>query len=162
METEPLWYELRNLVFSKEFTRAEALLAANPDLLTVKNSIGETVLHYLAVENDLEGVAWLYAHGFSLNTGTEFGNPMVFEVAVLGHKHLLLWLAQNGTDFSVVDRENRGIMEYLIEGLTEGRDWVHQTPITDGRAEEYWRRREDTARFLAENVPSLSLPDELK
>jgi len=162
METESLWYELRNLVSSKEFARAESMLAANPELYALRNSIGETVLHFLAVENDLEGVAWLYAHGFSLDTGTEFGEPMVFEVAVLGYKDLLLWLAQNGADFSAVDRENRGIMEYLIEGLTEGRDWVHQTPITDGRAEEYWQRREDMARFLAENVPGLSLPDELK
>jgi len=52
MTTSSLWYELRDAVFRKDFDRASELLGANPELTDVRNSIGETVLHYLAVEND--------------------------------------------------------------------------------------------------------------
>ena len=72
MTTDPLWYDLRNSVYSRQLARAEDLLATNPCLFDLRNSIGETVLHFLAVENDLEGVGWLHARGFSLNTENSF------------------------------------------------------------------------------------------
>jgi hypothetical protein len=113
MTIDPLWYELRNCVHQRQFAIAEKLLAAKPELFELRNGIGETVLHFLAVENDREGVEWLYYRGFSVNTQTRFGEPMVFEVAALGHKELLLWLADHGADFFVVDRKNRNIIEFL-------------------------------------------------
>lgn len=121
MTTDPLWYELRNSVFSKDFEHAERLLAATPALFDLTNSIGETVLHFLAVENDAEGVAWLHARGFSLNTKNRFGSPMVFEVASLGHRDLLLWLGRNGTNLSVVDNRQRNILDYLRKSNDEKR-----------------------------------------
>src|SRR5580704_10495551 len=117
MTTDAQWYELRNVVYSKEYVSAERLIAENPNLRDQTNSIGETVLHFLAIENDIEGVAWLYSRGASLMTKNRFGTPMVFEVAGLGHKDLLLWLAQHGADFSVMDNENRSMFEYLRRGL---------------------------------------------
>lgn len=158
MKTELQWYELRDSVYSRLFGHAEELLQANPQLLTLTNSIGETVLHYLAVENDMEGVAWLHAHGFGLNTRSQFGDPMVFNVAELGYKDLLLWLVQNGADFSVLDYENHGIFEHLLDGL----DQELRDPSTDERTKAYWRRREETAHFLTENIPGASLTGELK
>jgi hypothetical protein len=118
MTTDALWYELRNLVYFKEFVNAERLIAENPDLLDQTNGIGDTILHFLAVENDIEGVAWLYSCGASLNTKNRFGTPMVFEVAMLGHKDLLIWLAQHGADFSVTDDLlHFGLFEYLRGGI---------------------------------------------
>jgi ankyrin repeat protein len=127
------------------------MLKANPQLLTLTNSIGETVLHFLAIENDMEGVAWLHAHGFSLNTRNKFGDPMVFEVAGLGYKDLLLWLARNGVDLAVVDLKNRGILDYL-EGNPNKLD-----PASEAhkRMEERKERCKETARFLVENIPSI-------
>jgi len=119
---------------------AQDLLTANPNLVELRNSIGETVLHFLAVENDLEGVRWLHARGFSLNTLNRFGEPMIFEVATLGHKDLLLWLADQDADFSVVDRANRGILAYLCKNRDEARK----------------RRGEEMAQFLLDNLPRLA------
>jgi hypothetical protein len=121
MTTDPSWYELRNSVFSRDFGHAGELLAANPGLFDLTNSIGETVLHFLAVENDAGGVAWLHARGFSLNTNNRFGEPMVSEVAALGHKDLLLWLGRHGADLSVVDGKQRSILEYLRKNKDEKR-----------------------------------------
>lgn len=140
MTTNPLWYDLRNSVYRREFVDAQDLLTANPNLLDLRNSIGETVLHFLAVENDLEGVRWLHARGFTLNTRNRFGEPMIFEVAALGHKELLLWLAHQGVDFSVVDRANRRILTYLRKNRDEARK----------------RRGEEMAQFLLENLPGLA------
>jgi ankyrin repeat protein len=156
METEPQWYELRDSVYSRRLGRAEELLQSNPKLLTLMNSIGETVLHYLAVENDIEGVAWLHDRGFSLNTRSELGTPMVFEVADLGYKDLLLWLSQNGADFSALDEENRGIFENLLDGL----DQELQDPTTEERAIKYWRQHAETIRFLKENISYISMSEE--
>jgi hypothetical protein len=141
MTTDALWYELRNAVFSRDFGHAEELLAANPGLFDLTNSIGETVLHFLAVENDIEGVSWLHSQGFSLNTANRFHTPMLFEVASLGCKEMLLWLAQHGANFSIVDLKGRHILQYL---LRRRHDAVRQ------------QRYEEIVRFLIENVPDVA------
>ena len=61
--SDPRWYKLRNLVFEEAFANADALVASDPSLLHARNGLGETVLHFLAVEDDLAGVAWLHAKG---------------------------------------------------------------------------------------------------
>ena len=51
-ETEPRWYSLRNAVRGRRYGEAEALLKADPELIRLRNGLGETALHYLAVENE--------------------------------------------------------------------------------------------------------------
>jgi len=91
------------------------MIKRDKSILNARNSIGETVLHYLAVENDQEGIAWLKAQGANLNTQNDFGSPPVFEVAQLGYKELLKWLIENGADLSITDEEDRDIWAYLKE-----------------------------------------------
>jgi hypothetical protein len=152
MTTDAQWYELRNLVYSKEYVSAEKLIAENPNLRDQTNSIGETVLHFLSVENDIEGVAWLYSCGASLNTKNRFGTPMVFEVAGLGHKDLLLWLAQHGADFSVIDdRSQYGLLEYLRRGIDKAKPhW----PTYD-RMQKRKEQASEMERFFAEKLPDV-------
>jgi len=127
MSTEPLWYELRNAVYSREYELAERLLSAAPYLLTLGNSLGETVLHFLAVENDLEGVSWLHARGAAIDTKSEFGTPAIFEVAQLGYKELLAWFIQHGADLHAVDANGNGLAAHLEEyEQPEMRDHVRQ------------------------------------
>jgi ankyrin repeat protein len=112
---EPLWYDLRDAVYTRKWSSAEQLLAANPGLVSSRDGLGETVLHFLAVENDLEGVAWLHAHGFDINSKNDFGTPVIFEVAQLGYKDLVLWFISKGGDVAAKDRDGRTIHEYLDE-----------------------------------------------
>lgn len=113
--TDPLWYEFRKAVYNKEYDLAESILQANPKIRDMRNGIGETVLHYLAVENGGTGVGWLHSQGFDLNVKNQFGTPVVFEVAQLGYKELLLWFAQQGVDFTALDLENQNIITFLNE-----------------------------------------------
>lgn len=134
MTADAIWYELRNAVYSKDFGVAETILRAHPHIRTARNGIGETVLHFLAVENDLEGVAWLHARGFDLNEQNKFGTPAIFEAAGLGYKELVMWLAENGANIEALDRDGEDILFFL---------------------EQYDRK--DMAAFLVEKFPHLAM-----
>jgi len=84
-----------------DLASASKLLAEEPDLIYVKNGIGETVLHYLAVENQLEMVRWLYNKGSDLNTTNDFGNTPLSEAASLGYLELCEFLLENGADHKI-------------------------------------------------------------
>lgn len=114
MSACPEWYELRDLVVRKKFEEASSLLARNPLLRSAVNGMGETVLHYQAVENDEQGVSWLWSQGFDINTRNDFGTPVVFEVAQLDYRELLNWFIANGADLSCRDKEGNNIKEYVL------------------------------------------------
>jgi ankyrin repeat protein len=109
------WYALRNAVYAKDFDAAAKLLTEEPDLLRATNGIGETVLHFLAVEDDLEGVAWLHSHGADITTKNEFGTPALFEVASLGYQDLFYWFVAHGADVNARDQYDANLMTYLNE-----------------------------------------------
>ena len=91
------------------------MLRDHPNLLHSVNSIGETVLHWLAVENDAEGVSWLHARGADINTKNVHGAPVVFEVASLDYRDLLSWFIERGSDVRATNNDGQGIVEYLLK-----------------------------------------------
>ena len=109
------WSEPRALVVGRQFEEAAALLARQPSLRSAVDGMGETVLHYLAVENDQQGVSWLASQDFDINTRNEFGTPVVFEVAQLDYRDLLQWFVSNGADLKYRDGEGKNIKEYVLE-----------------------------------------------
>jgi ankyrin repeat protein len=125
------WYELLDSVAAREFEAADALLRAHPRLASARNNVGETVLHFLAVENDIDGVAWLRAAGFDLNTRNDFGTPVVFEVAQLRYTELLLWFAEQGADLTVLDAEEQDLFTYLRELDQDGMVEFLSTRVPD-------------------------------
>ena len=114
MPASPEWYELRALVAAKQFGEAAMRIECNASLCSAVNGLGETVLHYLAVENDEEGVAWLWSKGFDINIRNEFGTPVVFEVAQLDYRDLLQWFISSGADVKCQDSDGRSIKEYVL------------------------------------------------
>ena len=106
---------MRSQANQGDFEIAEALLRANPQLLHERNGIGETALHFLAVEDCLPGIEWLHARGASLDTTNEFGTPLLFEVAQLGHRELLLWLVAHGADPQQTDESGQSLRGFLAE-----------------------------------------------
>ena len=112
---DAVWYLFRDVVYSGDLIEAERLLDQNPSLRISRNGIGETVLHFLAVENDLRSVSWLHAYGFSLDEQNEFGTPILFEVAQLEYRELFIWFLENGADPHKKDREGNDLIAYLHE-----------------------------------------------
>jgi len=109
------WNEFLGAIWLMNKSRASEMVAENPDVLHMRSGIGETPLHYLAVENHLDGVKWLYEKGSSINTKNEFGTPVVFEVALLGYKDLLLWLLDHDVDLWATDEDGNDVFSYLKE-----------------------------------------------
>ena len=107
------WYELRNALYEGDMSHAEKLLKIQPTLLHDRNGIGETVLHFLAVEDCLPAVAWLYQRGASLDTKNEFGTPALFEAAELGYTQLVEWFIANGASTSQTDQYGSDLVSYL-------------------------------------------------
>ena len=113
--TDKVWYALRNAVYSHDFDSAAKIIGQDPAILSATNSIGETVLHFIAVENDIEGVAWLHSKGADINTRNEFGDPVIFEVASLGYKELFAWFIKSGANLKALNNSNQNIDTYLLE-----------------------------------------------
>ena len=107
------WYELRDAMAARDFATAAMFIQSHPNLTATLNGIGETVLHFLAVENDAAGVAWLHNPGADINCQNDFGIPAWFEVAQLGYRNLLLWFVPAGIDLNATNREGQGILSFL-------------------------------------------------
>ena len=111
----PEWYQLRDALESADFFAASTLLDGDSSLLHERNGIGESVLHFLAIENNRPAVEWLHSRGADLNAANEFGTPLLFEVAQLAYRELLLWLIEHGADPKKKDAQGQRIDEYLAE-----------------------------------------------
>ncbi|HET6980825.1 MAG TPA: ankyrin repeat domain-containing protein [Myxococcaceae bacterium] len=77
---------------------AEALLAAHPELRHARWIHEETLPHFLAVEGYSEGVRWLAAHGFDVNTPNEFGDSALVDVASVGQGDMVRLLLETGAN----------------------------------------------------------------
>lgn len=111
----PEWHQFRDALERADFSGASGLLEQDSSLLDERNGIGESVLHFLAVENNRKAVEWLHARGSDLNATNEFGTPLLFEVAQLGYHDLLLWIIEHGADPKKKDAQGQSIDEYLAE-----------------------------------------------
>ena len=109
--TNPQWRKFCSLLDTHNFKEADVLLSEQPDLISLANDIGETVLHYLAVENNLEAVEWLHKNGADINTRNTFGIPVIFEVAQLEYKELFEWFVQKGADLNLKTPNGTGIID---------------------------------------------------
>ena len=56
----PEWYRLRDALAQADFDAAAAMLKNEPRLIHWQNGLGETVLHFLAVENNQPAIEWLH------------------------------------------------------------------------------------------------------
>ena len=77
------------------------LLSAAPDLITARTGLGETALHYLAVENQLEAVRTLVEYGAEVNTVNKCGGTPLSEAASLGYVDLVRYLLAVGAQIHV-------------------------------------------------------------
>jgi ankyrin repeat protein len=68
----------------RDLDRAARLLSEHPELLNARWIHGETVLHFLAIEGQIEAVAFLAQRGADVRAPNTSGDAPLVEVARLG------------------------------------------------------------------------------
>ncbi len=77
---------------------AEQLLREHPELIRATNRLGETALHFLAVEDYVEGVAFLARHGAPVDARNDSQRTPLMEAAMVGATHVVHQLLACGAD----------------------------------------------------------------
>ena len=95
------------------------LLKAEPDLIRARDGLGETPLHYLAVENDLASVRALVEHGAQVNTLNECGGTPLSEAASLGYVELVKYLLSVGAKLRIEGQKEPILHEAVRSGSAE-------------------------------------------
>ena len=75
---------------------ARKLVKDHPEVLELRNGIGETALHYLAVENYAEAVQLLIELGADVNVMNDFGATALEEAIVVEAKETVEVLRRAG------------------------------------------------------------------
>jgi len=104
------------------FTSVEAglsLLDREPDLRDVRDSLGETPLHYLAVENHIEAVKALVEKGADANTLNNFGGSPLSDAAGLGNVDLVKYLLSVGAKLQLPQQEEKVLHSAVRSGRAE-------------------------------------------
>ncbi len=93
------FYKFRDACYSDR-AAATKMLSEDRTLLGIRNNLGETALHFLAVENELDAVQWLVYRGADVNTRSDFGDTPLLEAAQLGYVEMCRLLLENGAEIS--------------------------------------------------------------
>lgn len=112
MATEGAYRLIRACMTSLE--AAEELLKAEPSLISERTGLGETPLHYLAVEDQLEAVRFLHERGASVEIVNEFGESALKEAILLGYLELARYLLQNGANIHTVDQRGESCLHAAV------------------------------------------------
>lgn len=99
------FYSFLEAVFSG-LPNAQQMLSENPELITEKNGIGETVFHYVVIENALPEAKWLFENGSNINNQNDFGRTPLSEAACLGYQKMCEFLLSSGADPAIRDTYN--------------------------------------------------------
>jgi len=99
--TRTRFYEIRD-AFLTNIESAAAAVAADRSLLEVRNGIGETLLHWMVVENIVPAVQVLIASGAAVDTTNNFGATPLMEAASLGYEEMCQLLLAHGADVRYV------------------------------------------------------------
>ena len=82
---------------------ASQMLQEKAEWLHATNSIGETALHYLAIENDMAGVKFLIEKGAKIDSRSHSQSTPLMDAAQVGNVDICLLLMEKGADVNAKD-----------------------------------------------------------
>jgi ankyrin repeat protein len=107
-EERKRFYRFRDACYADR-AAATKMLSEDRTLISIRNGIGETALHFLAVENDLSAVEWLFNRGADTNTKNDFGDTPLLEAAQLGYTEMCRFLLDKGADVYIRSNDETAI-----------------------------------------------------
>ena len=129
--------EERNRCFRKlAFSDIESAIKAvkeDPSLLNVRDGVGETVFHYVVIENRIDLAQKLLDAGSNVDATEYWHTSPLMNAAELGYLEMVKWLVRNGADIDLKDdfedtalskstrNDRRDVFDFLIS-LVRDRD----------------------------------------
>lgn len=110
-----------------DMSKAEQMLKADPQFLHYRSSIGETVFHYLVIENEIEKAAKLLSWGADINTQDNFGATPLLHAVMLSNLNLVKWLVQRG---AILEPKNINGETALVHATSNERAAIFQFLIS--------------------------------
>jgi len=89
-----------------------------------KTGIGETMLHWYAIEGSPDVLKKLIDLGFEVNVQNDFGNTPIMECSQIGRWDIARVLLDNGADLSITNDEGRDYLSFLREYGVTIPEWV--------------------------------------
>lgn len=84
-------------------------------VISNRSGLGETMLHWYAIEGDPDVLEKIIGLGFEVNTTNEFGQTPLFESAIIGRWDNVEVLLKHGADVSIRNKNDETIFDYLEE-----------------------------------------------
>jgi ankyrin repeat protein len=94
----------------------QTLIRSEPELIEERTGLGETALHYLAVENQLRAVVLLAEAGAQINTLNSCGGTPLSEAASLGYVELVEFLLLKGASLHMPGQSEPTLHEATRNG----------------------------------------------
>lgn len=140
--THPRHHEFLTACFH-ELSKAEEILLECRELISSRDGVGETALHYLAIEDNIDGVVFLIQHGAEVNVQNDFGGTPLSDVSGLGMEPMVVCLLSHGatTEYSdnlgetalhhAARKGSAAVIRRLLAAgaQIEARDMMSQTPL---------------------------------
>lgn len=108
-------YQLINACF-ESLDKAGELLSADPELIHERDGVGETALHYLVIENQLEAVRFLVKYRADINTQDDFKVTPLAHAAQCGYEKMVEYLLSQGADVNLADENEDTPIHHAISG----------------------------------------------
>jgi ankyrin repeat protein len=106
---DPRFHAFREAVASNLEAAAE-MLAKDSVVLRLRNELGETAMHFFAVENSPREVAWLIENGSDVDTQNKFKQTPLMECAGLGRLEMCRLLISHGANIRYISSSGESVL----------------------------------------------------
>jgi ankyrin repeat protein len=114
--SEQEFVDFLEVCFDKNIKKIKDSLTKNPKLLNARNSLGETILHVLVINNNIDIVKYLHKLGANLNTTDlcSCSSPLS-DAASVGNEKIVKFLLQNGASVRETYEMGNSILHEAIK-----------------------------------------------
>lgn len=113
-QRDPTFYEIRHLLLN-EPAAGLSRIRLDRKLLDVRSGLGETLLHWMAVENQLLLVQALIDLGAVVDPVNHFGSTPLLEAAQLGHTEMCLLLLARGAQVTCKNEAGTSVIASTVQ-----------------------------------------------